>query len=75
MRGHEDLVVTADGGEDRADVGVGERRIDVGRPRLRGRIQLARGRVLDRHEAGELLQAPHRLLVDGGADGGSRERR
>jgi hypothetical protein len=48
MRYDRDLVVAADGGENRADAGIGERRIDVSRPFLGTGSELAGRRELHR---------------------------
>jgi hypothetical protein len=63
VRDDGDLVLAADRRQHGADLRVGEGRVDVGRPLLRGRTEAARRRVLDGHEPRHLCQAPHRLLV------------
>ena len=75
MRGDQDLVVAADGREDRPDRRVGEGLVHVGGARFGTRAELPRRRVLDRHESGERGQPAHRLLVDRGRDRGRREGR
>jgi len=62
--GHDgDLVLASDGREHGPDPGVAERRVQVGGPVLRRRTEAAGRGVLDRHEAGQVLKPPHRLLV------------
>lgn len=57
------LVLTSGDGEDAADPGVREGIVDVSRPGLRCRTHLSSGRVLHRHQASDLGEPSHGLLV------------
>jgi len=75
MRYDRDLVVAADGGENRADAGIGERRIDVRRPFPATGTELARRREFHRDQTRSRCQPPHRLLMHGRGESGGSERR
>lgn len=73
VRDDEDLVIPADRGEDRADTRVGECRVHVCGPGLRGRTQLARRRILDRNQTRERFDPAQRLLMQRRGDGRGSE--
>src|SRR5699024_1618656 len=67
-----DLVVATQGGEDRVDLRVGERRHDVTRPVLGEGLELAGGGVLDGLQSELLTEPAHGLLVNLRTESGGR---
>lgn len=79
MREDGDLVVAADAGDDRLDIGVRESRMDIGGPFLRRGTHLPGRRILDRPQT-EVLQEPAqpqlvRQREETGQAGGGRQHR
>jgi len=63
VRDDQDLVIPADHRQDRAGPRISERGIDIRGTLGRRGADLARGRELDRDQAGNLGKPAHRLLV------------
>jgi len=70
-----DLVLSADGGKNGPNLRVSKGCIQIGCPVLRARADPSCCRVLDRHQASDLSQATHRLLVNGRSNARCGERR
>ena len=73
MRHDGDLVLATDRREDRANLRVGEGRVEVGGTLLRARAEPTGCRILNGDEVGNFGQAAHRLVVHRWSDTGSGE--